>query len=208
MAQDCASAKSGTPLVKPVWWPYKRSNTDDLNVNFGSEKSRYHVVNAPPHTPFVAHPPYAKFNAPVHGELTLAYGAINEFNEQIRVLQAIQQDEHVCHMVTIHKLTLMVVKFSSPPRIGFGPEEKYSLPDNSAMTVKLRSDAATEEIEVRGVSIDNEYSIPQADITVLITGADAEKLKSSSSWYRKHGMKSDRKFRCKKTPSAKPKLTR
>lgn len=81
-----------------------------------------------------------------------------------------------------NKMVLVAVKLSLTPRIGFGENEEFNMPANTPITITLRSDAAVEEIEAKGITIQNNYSISLADITILCVGRDADALKSSSGW--------------------------
>lgn len=83
MVQSWASAGADSPVCQKSFYLYCRTEKEDFNLNFNSEKSRYHILKIKPHTPFIAHPAQGRFNSPLHGEVVLGYGMINEWNEAL-----------------------------------------------------------------------------------------------------------------------------
>lgn len=200
MAQSWASASSSMIVAERPFWQYKRTGSDDVRLDFNSEKSRFDIVNTLPYAPLVAHGIHGRFNSPEHGKVVLGYGIINEWNEQVRAQQALQQIEHDCYLVKIEegqdKAVLVGIKFSTVPETGLGEKRNCSVPANSYVTAKVLSCVADGVINVKGITIENELSLSHADITVICVGCNAEALISSFSRFQGSGMRTGMKSRC------------
>lgn len=132
----------------------------------------------------IAQPTCPRFIDSTHGQ------------KQLCTMLAIQQADHVVSCIKTGEGIVMAVKFSLPPRLGFSEDEKLSLPPNSKVTIKLWTSDAESVIEASGVTIDNDYALSHADITILVMDRDVESLRASASWYSKHGLKMGKRYCC------------
>lgn len=195
LANVFANPADNYPLKQDLLWAY-RGKKGDVNLVAHSMKTRYNVVTAKPHFPMVAQPVFHRFIDPDHAKIALGVGVTNVSNEQLRTMNSVAQSRHIVSFLKIDNHIIAPIKFALPPRLGFAEEEKFALPPNSKLALKVFTSEAADPVRATGVTIDNDYGLSYADTVLMIVGRDAANLFGSASFYDKHGMKTGSHCAC------------